>query len=134
MLVKDIMTTDVVSIDCDKTILDACNKYRERKVGCLLVTENNHVAGIVTERDLIERTICMDRDPKTTKIKEIMTSDVKTIESFERIDKAVDMFKRYNIKKLPVTFNKELVGIITVTDIAYSRPSIKSFISPEKVK
>jgi CBS domain-containing protein len=96
----------------------------------LLVTENNNIVGIVTERDIIERTICMDKDPNTAQVKEIMSTDVKTVDVDDRINYAISILKQHNIKKLPVIENGELVGIITVTDIAYTRPNIREFLKP----
>lgn len=133
MIIKEIMTEKIVTIDSIKTIKDACNKYRDYKVGCLIVIEKDQIAGIVTERDVIERTICMDKDPKTTKIKEIMTSDIKTIHPHDKIEKALEIIKKYKIKKLPVVSNDELVGIVTITDIAYTRPGIKEFLEIRKI-
>jgi CBS domain-containing protein len=129
MYVKEIMTKKIFSVDCEKTIQLASSIYCDNKIGCLIVTENNHIVGIVTERDFIERTICMDKDPKITKIKEIMSTNVKTIDLNERVEKAIGILKENKIKKLPVTANNSLVGILTITDIAYSRPTIKEFFS-----
>ena len=128
MLIKEIMTSKIITIDINATILDACNKYRDYGVGCLIVTENGQLAGLVTERDVIERTICMDRDPKTTKIKEIMSLDIKTIGPLDKVEKATEMFKKYKIKKLPVVSNDRLVGIVTLTDVVYTGPGINKFI------
>ena len=123
--VRDIMKHGIISIDQNETIRKACDIYRDNKIGCLIVTDKDKIVGLVTERDLIERTICMDRNPNTSKVSEIMSKNIKTIDKNERLEKAIGMLKEHRIKKLPVTANNELVGIITLTDIAYSRPSMK---------
>ena len=123
--VRDIMKDNIISIDSYDTVRKACDIYKNNKIGCIFVTDNDRIVGLVTERDLIERTICMDRDPNTTKVHEIMSRNIKTIDKNERLEKAIGIFKENKIKNLPVTFNDELVGIITITDIAYSRPSMK---------
>ena len=129
MFVKEIMTNKIVTVDCNETILDACNRFCDYGVGSLIVTDKDRLVGIVTERDLIERTICMHRDPEKTKIEEIMSSDIKTIHPFDRVEKALDIIKKHKIKKLPVVSeNDDLVGIITITDIAYTRPDVKKFL------
>ena len=125
--VKDIMKGKIITVDHNESIRQACDKYKEHKVGSLIVTDKSDILGIVTERDFIERTICMDKNPKTTKVKDIMSTEVMSIDINETIMKAVDIMKDKNIKKLPVTSNGALVGIITSTDIAYSRPSLKHF-------
>jgi len=128
MLVEDIMSKKLVTADIDETVREACDKYRDHKIGCLVVTDKDQIAGLITERDIIERTICMDRNPSTTKIKEIMSTDIKTVDSFDRIEGALEIMKKNKIKKIPVVSNGHLVGIITITDIAYTRPSIKKFL------
>jgi CBS domain-containing protein len=118
MLIKDIMTKNVVTIDINNTVLDACNRYREFKVGCLVVTDNNIIVGIITERDIIERTILPNKNPATTKIGEIMSQNIKTVHALSSVEKAAEIMKENNIKKLPVILNNEIVGILTVTDIS----------------
>jgi len=121
MFVKEIMTDKIVSVDSNETIKNACDIYRDKKVGCLIVTEKDDIVGIITERDFIERTICNDKDAKTTIVKDIMTSEIKTINADDRVSQALDKIQQYKIKKLPVVDKNQLVGIITITDIAYSR-------------
>lgn len=124
MLVMEAMTKSVVTIDAADTVFDACMKYRERKVGCLVVVENETCAGIVTERDLIERSICARRDPETTSVREIMSSGVKVVYALDTIEKALETMRQYKIKKLPVISSEKVVGIITMTDIAEARPDL----------
>ena len=128
MLIKDIMSKNIIAVDIDGTVMDACNRFRDHKVGSLLVTEADQLVGILTERDVIKRTLCEGRDPNTTKVREIMSTDIKTIGPLGEIEEALEVFKKYNIKKLPVMSDNDVVGIITITDIAYTRPGIKDFI------
>jgi len=129
MLVKEIMTKEVVTIEPNDTVFDACIKYRDKKVGCLVVVDKEICVGIVTERDLIERTICMCKDPEKTGIAEIMSSNIKTIHALEKVEKAMEIMKKHKIKKLPVILGENIVGIITVTDISGARSDIsKRFI------
>lgn len=123
MLVEKIMRKRVFTIHHDRTVLNACNIFKKYKVGCLVVvnSDNSHV-GILTERDVIERAICEGLSPEETKVKEIMTRDVKTIHPLLKIDKAIDIMKEFHIKKLLVVLDDSIVGIITITDISYARP------------
>lgn len=118
MLVEEIMTKDVVTIDCKKTIYDACKLYKEKKVGCLVVMDNDILVGIITERDIIERGILQNKSPKKTKIREIMSSNLRTIHALSSLEKASQIMKDNKIKKLPVILNNKIVGIITQTDLS----------------
>ena len=124
MLVKEIMTKKVVTINSNATVFEACIKYRDEKVGCLVVVENEFCIGIVTERNLIERALCKHKDPDKTKISEIMSSDVKTIYTLDKVETALEVMRKHKIKKLPVVSDDKIVGIITVTDISKARPDI----------
>jgi CBS domain-containing protein len=124
MLVTEIMTKDVITIDADATVFDACTTYKEKKVGCLVVIKDESCVGIVTERDLIERTICQYRNPEKTKVHEIMSKNIKIVYALDTVDKALEMMKQYKIKKLPVISSEKIVGIITITDIAEARPDL----------
>lgn len=124
MLVKEAMTKKVITIGAKQTVLDACNAYRDYKVGCLIVMDGDRCAGILTERDIIERTICSHRNPEKTLVKEVMSSDIKTVHALDTLDKALEIMKENNVKKLPVVVNERIVGIITVTDISKARPDL----------
>lgn len=118
------MTKDVVTIDSSKSVFDACMTYKERKVGCLVVVEKGRCVGIVTERDLIEKTICLRKIPEKVKISEIMSSHLKTVHPLDTIEKALEVIREYKIKKLPVIQDDHMVGIVTITDISEARPDI----------
>jgi CBS domain-containing protein len=124
MLVKEIMTKNVVTIDAGASVFDACMMYKEEKVGCLVVIDNETCVGIVTERDLIERSICQHQNPEKTKVSEIMSKNIKIVYALDTVEKALEIMKQYKIKKLPVISSEKVVGIITITDIAEARPDI----------
>jgi len=131
MFIENIMKKDIKTVDYNETIKSACEKFKDNWIGCLIVTDNDSIVGIVTERDVIQRTICNDKDPKVSKINEIMTKEVISIDQNETVDQAVEKLKENNIKKLPVTSNTDLVGIITLTDITFARHSIKNLIEED---
>ena len=133
MLVCEIMNKKIITINSNQTLIDAFKIYRATKVGSLIVMENNQLVGIVTERDLIEKSI--NKNLKSTLIKEIMTSNVVTISSLDTLETALKIMKKNRIKKLPVISSNKLKGIVTITDIAYARPElsrrfVESWIKP----
>jgi len=68
MDVEDIMTRKIMTMNCHETVLEAFKKYRDFKVGCLVIKDNERCVGIVTERDLIERTINITPEEKEKSI------------------------------------------------------------------
>ncbi len=128
MLIHEIMTKRIETIQSDDFVIDACKKFKENKLGSLIVIEEDTVVGIITERDVIDKIILNEKSPKITKVKEIMTPNLKTISSVKTIDEAVKIMKENNIKKLPVIYKNIVVGIITENDITHALELIKKMI------
>ena len=80
--------------------------------------DKNIIVGIITERDTIERVILQNKDPKKTKVREIMSPNIITVHALAPLERAAQIMKESNIKKLPVILNNEIVGIITETDLS----------------
>ena len=107
MFVKDVMAKKVISIEYDKTVLDACNKYKEHRVGSLVVVNAGVIVGIITERDIIERVVVKQKNPKKTKVEDIMSKNIITIHASAKIEQAAELMRKHKIKKLPVILNNE---------------------------
>ncbi len=117
MIIHEIMTKRVETIDSDELVMDACRKFKEHKLGSLIVEKGDIIVGIITERDIIDKIILNEKNPKITKVKEVMTPNLKTIDSLQTVQQAVKVMKENKIKKLPVIYNNIIVGIITENDI-----------------
>jgi IMP dehydrogenase len=118
MLVEEVMTPNVVTIDCSKTVYDACKVFTDKQVGSLVAVDKKIIVGIITERDAIEKVILGDKNPKKTKIRDVMSPHIRTIHALAPLEKAAQIMKDNKIKKLPVVLNNEIVGIITETDLS----------------
>ncbi len=135
MFVKDLMSKNVVTIEEDELVYDACKTLKNKGVGCLIVTKNGVVNGIITERDMIDRIILDQRDPKKTKVFDVMTKNIKTIHASAKLEQAAEIMSKNKIKRLPVILNNEISGIITVTDLANTMPNfVKEFIEEQPFK
>jgi CBS domain-containing protein len=115
--VRDFMTTNVITIDVNGTVLEAAKLMHQQDVGDLVVMEGVEAKGIVTERDLVRRLIAQ-RKPLDTKVSEIMSDPLITIEEEASIRDAARKMIKYKIRRLPVTKNNILVGIIATSDFA----------------
>ena len=125
MQVNEVMTKDIVTINSDDTVLEACKRYNRDKIGCLLVLRAGCMAGIITERDIIKRIIIMSKDPFVTKVEEIMSKEIITISPTADVKEAASLMGRNEIKKLPVVSEDgKPVGIITITDIVNLVPNM----------
>ncbi|HTY75937.1 MAG TPA: CBS domain-containing protein [Candidatus Nanoarchaeia archaeon] len=115
--VKDFMTTDVLTIDIHETVQAAAMLMHNQDVGDLVVMDGIKAEGIVTERDLVRR-IMAEKRPLETQVSEIMSSPLITIEEDASLRKAARKMVKYRIRRLPVTRDNVLVGIIATSDFA----------------
>ena len=125
MQIHEIMSKNIISINSDATVVEACKRYYRNRIGSLVVLDQGILKGILTERDIISRVIILQKDPNTTTVDEIMTSDVKTINQNANVEEAAKLLSSNNIKKLPVVSDTgNLVGIVTVSDISHSLSNV----------
>ena len=115
--VKILMTTNVITIDAQKTVLEAAKLMHQQDVGDLVVVEGKIPKGIVTERDVVRR-IVAQKKPFETKISEIMSSPLITIDEESSLRDAARKMVKYRIRRLPVMKQDALVGIIAASDFA----------------
>ena len=139
MLVKDVMNTNVKTIDPDSTTQKAAKEMNKYNIGSLIVVKNENMVGIVTERDMLKKIVAKARDSAKTKVKQIMIKRVIMIDPETHLSDAVDVMNQHGIKKLPVLHEKSLVGIITATDIVNAQPKMieqlsKLFVFSDKKK
>ena len=112
------MIRNVVTVQRDASVHEAVQLLNKHKIGCLIILNNGQIAGIITERDLLERVLEQCKNPKQTKVSEIMTRNVITgTPDMDTVEATRLMFK-LKVKKLPITEGNRLVGIVTLTDIA----------------
>ena len=115
--VKDFMSTNVITIDIRRTVLEAAKLMHQQDVGDLVVMDGVEAKGIVTERDLVRRVMAMKKLPDT-KVSEVMSSPLITIQENAQLRDAARLMIKYKIRRLPVTKKSVLVGIIASNDFA----------------
>ncbi|NIU83279.1 MAG: CBS domain-containing protein [Candidatus Thorarchaeota archaeon] len=114
------MIKDVITLGARATVSEAVKLMNENKIGCLVVIHNENPIGIITERDMLKRVLLEARDPDTTKVSQIMTTPLVVGNPRMDIQEAVSLMTGEKIKKLPITEDGKLVGMITLTDLARS--------------
>ena len=102
----------------EDTVETISNKMKENQVGSVVVVnEKNHPLGIVTERDIVRRVISEGKDPKITKVADINTTSLITIDPETSVYDAALIMTKYRIRRLPVVKDNTLYGIITSDDL-----------------
>lgn len=118
MKVREIMTTEVASAAPDTTLEEIATMMRDENVGSIPIVEDEELAGIVTDRDIVVRCIAEGKDPTEVTAEEIYTDDLQTVSPDDDVRRAADIMGRRQIRRLPVVEDGDLVGIIALGDIA----------------
>ena len=128
---RELMNANVVSIDSEATVKDAASRMAQHEIGSLVVTEQGKPAGIVTEQDLLSRVLALGRNPEATRIKMIMSKPlICGSPDMDAADAARFMVSK-SIKKLPITQEGRLIGIMTLTDLCAVQPDLSKIVEEE---
>jgi len=127
MIVEEIMKTKIITLTQDQPILEAANLMLQHKVRHLpIITEDNQLIGIVSDRDIRDATpsILTDREEQKDilkkPIKSIMTTKLITGHPLDFVEEVGAIFYEHHISCLPIVKDKKLVGIITETDLLHT--------------
>src|SRR5688500_8723242 len=119
MQVSEILTRNVETIGPDTSAREAAQRMRSMDVGSLPVCDGRTLLGMVTDRDLAIRVLAEGRDPNATPVRDAMTPDVTYAFEDDDVQRAADLMKEQQIRRLPVLDReKHLVGIVALGDIA----------------
>ncbi len=116
VLVRDVMTKSVISVDSSTTAHDAAKLMEESKISSVVVFENNLPVGIITDRDFAMK-ITAHAYPIDTPVRRVMSTPLITITSDSPFWVGADLMNSRKIKRLIVVDGEKVVGIITVTDL-----------------
>lgn len=119
MLVKQLMRKELITISPSATIHDAASKMKEQNVGSVLVVDEGwKLKGILTDRDIALYMAADSKDLRSVHAYDIMTPDPITVDADADVDSALRIMNRANVRRLPVTENGKLAGILSSADLA----------------
>ncbi|UCD93154.1 MAG: CBS domain-containing protein [Methanobacteriota archaeon] len=122
--VMEVMSRSPVTITEDETVSVAAAKMRDMDVSSLIVVEGSKVIGIMTDYDVVHKVVAQDLLPSKLKVKEIMTAPVVTIHQHEGVEEAAAKMSKEGIRRLVVTDDSDLQGIVTENDILKIWPEL----------
>ncbi|MCS7366495.1 MAG: CBS domain-containing protein [archaeon YNP-WB-062] len=118
MSVKDYMSRVILSADKNLSVFEAAKLMVEKKIPYIIVLDGGKPVGIVTEEDLISKVLAADRDPKITKLSDIMTTPLLTIDPDATLREAAAIMSEKRVRKLPVVRDGIIYGVLTTQDVA----------------
>lgn len=123
MLTKDLMNKNVITINKKDSIENAINLMEKNDIGMvIIINDNKDILGVLTDRDILIRTFKRNL-PFTESVDSIMTTPAITIDGEKTIEHAVSVMADFQIKRLVVTLNNELAGVISISNIVLNNDS-----------
>jgi len=117
--VQELMTSNPCSIDTDKSVAYAAKMMRDEDVGLAPIVEGNRLVGTVTDRDIAIRVVAEGKDPESTKVREIASTEVVTVDPQQGLDEALRLMAKHQVRRLPVVEEDgRLVGVVAQADVA----------------
>ena len=117
--VKKVMTKNPLLVDTTTTIREVVEIMKTKKVGSLLVNQEDKTVGIITETDIVRRVIGEDRVPYITAVSQVMSAPVLSIQEDASIYDAQDMMDKHHIRHLLVLRDEDVVGLISIRDLIH---------------
>lgn len=108
---------EIFGINPDATVYDALQLMSRHNTGALLVMQGNEMVGIVSERDCVRKVELKGRSVRDTRVSDIMTADVITVDSDQPLEECEALMMEKSIRHLPVYERGKLVGLLSVRDV-----------------
>jgi CBS domain-containing protein len=118
--ISDILTrkgSKAISVSPETSVLEALKVMAENNIGSVVVKENGKFAGIITERDYSRKVILKGKNSTDTKVREIMMTDFPLLKPSDSVEYCMELLTKNNIRYLPVFKDKDLAGIISISDV-----------------
>ena len=118
MQVKDVMTSQVISIGPEETVSVAARALSRNNIGSLPVcTADGKLRGVVTDRDIVLRSVASNEDAGQQPVREIMTRRLVTVAPEDPLNMAAQLMAKEQVRRLPVSKNGKLVGMVSIKDL-----------------
>lgn len=130
-----LMETEMITATPDESVADVAQRMSSNRIGAVLVLEGDKLYGLFSERDLLGRVITPQRDPVKTKVGEVATRDVVTIDARQSVKAVLAVFRERRFRHLPVVQSGKPIGILSTRDfLEYLVDGFERYIDDLKYK
>ena len=117
--VRDLMTSNPRTVEPDAPVAEAAKLMQQEDVGIVPVVEDGRLAATITDRDIAVRVVAEGRDPQSTKVGDVASQDLVTVDPQQDLDEALRLMAQHQVRRLPVVEEDgKLVGIVAQADVA----------------
>jgi CBS domain-containing protein len=111
--IREVMTPGPETIQADRPVAEAAKLMKETDAGMIPVMDDSNLLGTVTDRDIALRIVAEGKDPQSTPVREIASTDIVTIEPDRDLDEALQLMAKHQVRRLPVVEDGRLVGVLS---------------------
>ncbi len=116
--VRDIVQgRELFSVEEGHSVAEVARRMSELHVGAILVLRGEEIRGVFSERDLMRRVVVERLDPERTRVGDVMSTDIRTIDELAGVEEAMELMQSHNCRHLPVTRGSRVVGFLSMRDL-----------------
>ena len=117
--IREVMTSNPRTVEADKPVAEAAKLMRDEDVGLAPVVEGDRLVGTLTDRDIAIRVVAEGKDPASTPVREVASTDIVTVNPDQDLDEAVGLMEQHQVRRVPVVEQDgRLVGVVAQADVA----------------
>ena len=119
--IREVMTQNPESVSGDTPVADAAKLMRDKDFGGVLCVDGDKVSGFLTDRDIALRVVAEGKDPSSTTVSDVATTDLPTLSPDDSVEDAIELVRKHNVRRVPVIEGAKPVGIVSIGDLAVER-------------
>jgi CBS domain-containing protein len=116
--IREVMTRNPETVESGSTAVDAAKRMKQADAGMIPVVQNGRLVGTVTDRDIAVRVVAEGKDPQTTTVGEIASTEIVTVAPDLDLSEALKLMARHQVRRLPVVEGDAVIGVIAQADVA----------------
>jgi CBS domain-containing protein len=120
-MVRELMVEPAVTVEADTSLRDTARLMRDAEIGNVIVVDSARPIGIVTDRDIVVRGVAEAAQVATMTVADVCSTGLMSVRPEDDVDHAVAMMRRASVRRLPVIENDQLVGILSLGEVAIDR-------------
>jgi CBS domain-containing protein len=119
--IREVMTTNPECVSGDTPVAEAAKLMRDKDFGGVLCLDDDQVSGFLTDRDIALRVVAEGKNPESTTVKDVATTDLHTLSPDDSVEDAIELVRKHNVRRVPVIEGAKPVGIVSIGDLALER-------------
>ena len=125
--IQEAMTRNPKTVSTDQTVVDAARIMKQEDAGIVPIVDGEKLVGVITDRDITITVVAEGKDPQTTRVTEIASRDLVTVDPQQDLDEALRLMASHQVRRLPVVEEDgRLVGILAQADVARTADDAKT--------